>query len=225
MMFCTPDIYVGTIQAFHGNTTSAIYKRQVTTDIFLDQLGLVGDEQAEKKVHGGADRALCHYPQEHYAFWQARYPDQAAVFKAAAFGENMSTLGMTEEQAHIGDIFRWGNAFIQITQPRSPCYKLNPHTGVEKFSLEMQETRRCGWLYRVLAPGHIAKGSTLELVSRNSEISVAQAMKIAFEIAFSEPEYRRLLSAAGLSASWSRTMQNRLISQKIEDSSRRLWGS
>lgn len=79
----------------------------------LGDLGLNGDQQAEKKIHGGPDRALCHYPREHYADWIRDFPQQAERFCAPAFGENLSTTGLTEQNVYIGDIFRWGEALIQ----------------------------------------------------------------------------------------------------------------
>lgn len=177
-----PTIYVGTIVPYEGSKPSAIGKRQITGGVMLHRLGLEGDEQAEKKVHGGPDRALCHYPREHYHFWRQQYPQQAEQFCAPALGENISTEGMTEENVFIGDIYRWGDAFIQVTQPRSPCYKLNYHMDIEEFSVQMQKTGRCGWLYRIVGEGVVSEDQPLELVSRNSGISVAEAISICFHL-------------------------------------------
>lgn len=118
----------------------------------LTELGLEGDEQAEKKVHGGPDRALCHYPREHYLYWAREFPEQAELFVAPAFGENLSTDGLTESNVYMGDIFRWGEALIQVSQPRSPCYKLNYHFDISDIAQLMQNTGKVGWLYSVIAP-------------------------------------------------------------------------
>ena len=75
-------------------------------ELMLTELGLEGDEQAEKKVHGGPDRALCHYPREHYLYWAREFPEQAELFVAPAFAENLSTDGLTESNVYMGDIFR-----------------------------------------------------------------------------------------------------------------------
>ncbi|RDK92744.1 MOSC domain-containing protein YiiM [Enterobacillus tribolii] len=224
-MMLQPDVYIGAIADYDGSRPSAIAKRQVSGSVMLTALGLEGDEQAEKRHHGGPDRALCHYPREHYAFWQRQYPQQADLFCAPAMGENLSTLGMTEESVFIGDIYRWGEALIQVTQPRSPCFKLNYHTGIERFAVQMQDCGYCGWLYRVVAEGMVGRHHGLELASRNSDVSVAEAIAIAFQMPFDAGEYRRLMSAAGLSASWSRTMQQRLLNGKIEDMNQRLLGA
>ena len=218
------NVFIGKIKDYEGSRPSAIAKLQVDGELSLTEKGLVGDEQAEKKIHGGPDRALCHYPREHYAFWASEYPDQAELFVAPAFGENLSTEGLTEKNVFIGDIFRWGEALIQVTQPRSPCFKLNFHFGISDIATQMQNAGKTGWLYRVILAGKVETDAPLTLVSRLSDVSVYDACAIAWHMPFDEEQYHRLLSAAGLSTSWTRTMQKRRLSNKIEDNSRRLWG-
>lgn len=219
-----PEVYIGKITPYVGHSPSAIEKRAVNGELVLTSLGFEGDEQAETRHHGGPDRALCHYPREHYEYWRNQFPEQADQFIAPLFGENISTIGLTEYDAYIGDIYRWGKTFIQITQPRSPCYKLNFHCDIDDFARTMQNSGRCGWLYRVIVAGNINTKQPLELVSRNSDVSVAEAISIAFNSPFDEEQYHRLLSAAGLSASWSKNMQMRLLTKSIEDFERRLVG-
>lgn len=218
------DVFIGKIRDYDGSRPSAIAKVQVDGELTLNDLGLLGDEQAEKKIHGGPDRALCHYPREYYAEWERDFPDQASLFYAPAFGENLSTEGMNEHNVFIGDIYRWGETLIQVTQPRSPCFKLNYHFAISDMASVMQNSGKTGWLYRVIATGNVSSDAPLELVSRLSDVSVHEAGVIAWSMPFDDDQYHRLLSAAGLSVSWSRTMQKRRLSGKIEDNSRRLWG-
>jgi len=218
------NVFIGKIKDYEGSRPSAIAKLQVDGELSLTEKGLVGDEQAEKKIHGGPDRALCHYPREHYAFWASEYPGQAGLFVAPAYGENLSTEGLTEKNVFIGDIFRWGEALIQVTQPRSPCFKLNFHFGISDIATQMQNAGKTGWLYRVILAGKVETDAPLTLVSRLSNVSVYDACAIAWHMPFDDEQYHRLLSAAGLSTSWTRTMQKRRLSNKIEDNSRRLWG-
>ena len=217
-------VFSGKIQDYAGSRPSAIGKIQVDGELMLTELGLEGDEQAEKKIHGGPDRALCHYPREHYLYWAREFPEQPDQFVAPAFGENLSTDGLTEQNVYIGDIFRWGEALIQVTQPRSPCFKLNFHFGIGDMASLMQNCGKTGWLCSVIAPGMVSADAPLELVSRVSDVSVQEAVAIAWHMPFDDEQYHRLLSAAGLSKSWTRTMQKRRLSGKIEDNSRRLWG-
>ncbi|WP_272656535.1 MULTISPECIES: 6-hydroxyaminopurine reductase [unclassified Providencia] len=223
-MSCLPQVFIGKVQETQSCGQSANHKQAADGLLALGQLGLEGDEQAEKRFHGGPDRALCHYPREHYHYWLNAYPELEDLFVASAFGENISTQGMTEENVFIGDIFAWGNARIQVTQPRSPCYKLNGLTGIENFAQLMQERGCCGWLYRVIKTGNVSENEPLTLLSRNSDVSVQEAIMIAFHAPYDEQLYQRLLSAAGLSASWSLTMQNRLEHHQIEEFSHRLFG-
>lgn len=218
------NVFIGKIKDYDGSRPSAIAKVQVDGELTLTEKGLVGDQQAEKKIHGGPDRALCHYPREHYGYWASEYPDQAGLFVAPAFGENLSTEGLTEKNVFIGDIFRWGDALIQVTQPRSPCFKLNFHFGITDIATQMQNAGITGWLYRVIVAGKVSADAPLTLVSRLSDVSVHDACAIAWHMPFDDDQYHRLLSAAGLSISWTRTMQKRRLSHKIEDNARRLWG-
>ncbi|QXO72980.1 6-hydroxyaminopurine reductase [Morganella morganii] len=223
-MAYTPLVFTGPVRDTARCGRSAIEKRQTEGVLQLGASGLAGDEQAEKAFHGGPDRALCHYPREHYDYWKMMYPEIEDRFVAPFFGENISTLGMTEDTVFIGDIYQWGGAVIQITQPRSPCYKLNPLTDVSDFAQVMQDSGRTGWLYRVTGKGEVSGLHPLKLLTRTSAVSVREAVAIAFHLPFDETEYRRLLHAPGLSASWTLTMQRRLTSGKIEDFNRRLFG-
>lgn len=223
-MHYSVDVFIGKIRDYDGSRPSAIAKVQMDGELELTELGLLGDEQAEKKIHGGPDRALCQFPREHYEDLIRDFPEQAALFCAPAFGENLSTEGMTEHNVFIGDIYRWGETLIQVTQPRSPCFKLNFHFAISDMASLMQNSGKVGWLYRVIAPGKVSTDVPLELVSRLSDVSVYDAAAIAWHMPFDDDQYHRLLSAAGLSVSWSRTMQKRRLSGKIEDNSRRLWG-
>ncbi|TDG23439.1 6-N-hydroxylaminopurine resistance protein [Paraburkholderia silviterrae] len=218
-------VFTGRVLEYPAGRPSAIAKRAVNSALVLSERGLEGDEQAEPGIHGGPDRALCHYPREHYAHWARKFPARANRFAAASFGENLSTVGLTEENVFIGDIFCWGDALIQVTQPRSPCFKVNFHFAIEDLSLQMQNAARVGWLYRVIAGGRVSPEAPLELASRVSDVTVLDAAAIAWHLPFDDAQYRRLLGAAGLSTSWTRTLQKRRLSGEIEDFSRRLWGS
>lgn len=218
-----PLVFIGPTIITDYCGATAMEKKAVIDSIELTNLGLVGDEQAEKKVHGGPDRALCHYPREHYEFWQAKYPELKALFRASAFGENISTIGMTEENVNIGDVYQWGTAIIQVTQPRSPCFKLNGLTQLSDFSCTMQESGKIGWLYRVIKAGTVSENEPLILLNRGA-ISIAETVAIAFHQDYNEANTKRLLSAAGLSASWTATMIKRLQTEEIESFNNRLFG-
>ncbi|WP_143691332.1 MOSC domain-containing protein, partial [Wohlfahrtiimonas larvae] len=127
-----------------------------------------------------------------------------------------------EENVHIGDVYQWGTAIIQVTQPRSPCFKLSGLTQQDDFALVMQGSGKIGWLYRVIKVGVVSVKDPLVLLNRGS-ISVAETVAIAFHQDYNEANTQRLLSAAGLSASWTATMIKRLQTKQIESFERRLF--
>lgn len=184
---------------------------------------VLGDRQADPKHHGGVDRVLHHFPREHYG--QYRRWDLMRTFKdAPAMGENISTVGLDETMVNIGDVIQIGEVKLQVTQPRSPCFKLNLQFGHPEFAQAMQQSQMCGWFYRVLTPGTIEHTDSLVLLSRHSDISVAEAMSIYFLPEFDEAAYRRLAACEGLAQSWQNSLARRIDSQKIEDWQMRLYG-
>jgi MOSC domain-containing protein YiiM len=143
---------------------SAIGKARVeAATIELGETNLAGDRQADLRVHGGPDKAVYAYPSEHVPAWQA---DGFAV-EAGGLGENLSLAGATERDALLGDVWRWGGALVQVSQPRAPCFKLAIHAGRKDIGPRMIETRRSGWYLRVLEPGVVPTSGPLVLVQRD----------------------------------------------------------
>lgn len=162
-------LFAGRPRTFGDGDRSAIVKAPVLASAWLDAGGLGGDEQADRVHHGGSDRALSHYPADHLPYWQAQLPAQAETFVPGAFGENLMCDGLTETQVCIGDVFQLGSAVVQVTQPRQPCWKVNQRFGIETLSRRMVDTRRCGWLYRVLEPGWVAPADSLHLAESDRD--------------------------------------------------------
>ena len=108
---------------WHGRAIStAIFKQAVAGPVALAGVNLAGDEQADLSVHGGPDKAVYAYPQEHHAYWQQHLP--AAQLVPGAFGENLTTTGLLETQVRVGDCFQIGTAVLLAVQPRRPCLDL-----------------------------------------------------------------------------------------------------
>ena len=92
--------------------------------LWLSSVNLAGDGQADLSVHGGVDKAVYAYPSEHLAAWADELEEDLGP---APFGENLSTVGVLEEDVRIGDVWSWGGAWLQVSQPRWPCFKLALH--------------------------------------------------------------------------------------------------
>jgi MOSC domain-containing protein YiiM len=147
-----------------GPVDSAIAKTRVDApNLALATTNLAGDRQADLRVHGGPDKAVYVYPTEHYPAWRA----EGFVVDPGGLGENVALAGVTERDVLLGDIWRWGDARLQVSQPRSPCFKLALHAGRKDIGPRMIETRRTGWYLRVLQTGTVPTQGELVLDDRD----------------------------------------------------------
>jgi MOSC domain-containing protein YiiM len=165
MVWTVDSLLTGQVVLF-ADSTSAINKSAVEGPRRVGFLGVQGDAQADLSVHGGPDKAIHHYPRDHYGFWRATLGERPVLSAAGAFGENISTTGLTETAACIGDRYRLGTALVEIAQGRQPCWKQGHRLGDARSVLTMVKTRHCGWYYRVLEEGAVAAGDALVLVDR-----------------------------------------------------------
>lgn len=166
MSYGIDALLTGKTRAFRGDEPSAIAKYAVDGARRVGFLGIEGDEQADLTVHGGVDKAIHHYPRDHYEWWQGELGDHALLSAAGAFGENISTEGLVETEAAVGDRYRLGSALVEISQGRQPCWKLGHRFGVASVPATVVKTRRSGWYYRVIEEGAVAAGDALDLVER-----------------------------------------------------------
>ncbi|MEM7721278.1 MAG: MOSC domain-containing protein [Pseudomonadota bacterium] len=160
-------LYTGRISArWAGKPPSAIGKTRQDRPLRVSTLGLEGDEQADPEAHGGPDQALHHYPADHMKTWQRDIPKLAHIFVPGCFGENISSTGFTESNMCIGDILSLGTSFVQITQGRRPCWKLDAHIGHPQMAYHFRKTARTGWYYRVLEQGEVEPGCLMRVLDR-----------------------------------------------------------
>jgi MOSC domain-containing protein YiiM len=154
---------------------SAIAKQPLPlgATLWLSYGNLAGDAQADLDAHGGPDKAVYAYPSEHLAAWTSELDGPLGD---APFGENLSTRGVVEHEVNIGDIWQWDDATLQVCQRRWPCFKLALHRSRADIQGRMRATGRTGWYLRVLEPGEVKVGSSIEVVQRDSAgLSVADA--------------------------------------------------
>lgn len=145
---------------------SAIGKRPIAaTTMRLTPLNLDGDRQADLRVHGGRDKAVYAYPSEHLPTWNAELGVDPPL-GIGTFGENLTTTGWLEDDVRIDDVWAWGDALLQVAQPRSPCFKLAMTTGRPDILRRMMETGRIGWYFRVLRPGTVPVAGPIAVVAR-----------------------------------------------------------
>lgn len=158
---------------------SAIRKRPRDGRVAVGPLGLAGDEQADLTVHGGLAKAVYAYPQEHHGFWstvrgQARV---AGALQPGDMGENLTITGLLESQAWLGDVLRFPDCELVVSEPRYPCFKFSAQMGFGQAAKLMAQSGYCGFYLAVRREGTIAAGEGFELVPGPREVGVVELFK------------------------------------------------
>lgn len=208
--------------AYRGKQVlSGFRKTPASQALWLGDTGLEGDAQADLKNHGGPEKAVCVYPLEHYPYWRERLE---RPLEPAAFGENFSTEGLLEPAVRIGDVYRVGEAVVQVSQPRQPCFKLAARHGVKELAAWVQETGFTGFYFRCLKPGEVSAGDEVSLLERpENGVSLAEANRVMHHDRRDLAGIERLLAIPELSASWRKTFEKRR-SGVLESTAARLGG-
>jgi MOSC domain-containing protein YiiM len=159
---------------------TAIHKQPVSGLIQLKPMGLMGDEQADLSVHGGLDKAVYAYPSEHYPFWrearaQAGLTDIDSALPWGSMGENLSLSGLLEAEVWVGDVLKFANCALRVTQPREPCYKFNAAMGFNTASKRMAQQGCCGFYLAVDEPGSLQAGESFELVAGPRRLGIPES--------------------------------------------------
>jgi MOSC domain-containing protein YiiM len=199
------------IGAYRGRPVmSGIKKRPVVAEtIYLDTLNLAGDRQADLRAHGGPDKAVYAYPSEYFPLWTAEL-EHEPPFGPGSFGENLTVAGWLEDEVRIGDVWSWGDALLQVAQPRYPCYKLALATDRPAITQPFIALGRTGWYLRVLRPGSIPVAGPIEVVERDpAGVTVMDAHR-ALVGDQSRARIERVLAVDALAASWRAALTNKL---------------
>ena len=160
-------------------TLTGIYKYPVDQPIYLDTEDVQGDTVVDRKYHGGIYKACYLFSADHYDYWKAKYPQ--LEWDWGMFGENLTIQGLDESQLRIGSTYRLGTALVQISQPREPCYKLGIRFGDQEILKQFIDHGRPGTYIRVLEPGTVSKGDSMELVTASeSPLTIAQFYELLF---------------------------------------------
>jgi len=208
-----------------GKPPSAIAKFDTNGTQQLIETGFLSDKQADLSVHGGPDKAVHHYPADHYSVWQAKKFESSFAFRPGGFGENISTAGIVENDVCLGDIFELGTARVQISQGRQPCWKLNMHTRVPEMAALLQKSGKTGWYYRVLQQGEVKTGDQLHLVDRPvPNWPLDRLIDARFDKDLPQELAAELAQIPELAKNWRAYFAKRAASDFIENQAPRLVG-
>ena len=218
------SLHVGPAAELAPGVLSGIDKQPVARSLWLGPQGFTGDEQADRRHHGGPEKAVHHYDAGHYPGWRAELGELPAL-RPGGFGENLSTQGLSEGDVAVGDVFRLGAALIEVSQARQPCWKLNLRFGRPDMARLVQQTGRTGWYYRVLEPGEVAPGDALALAERRApEWTLTRLHRVLYIDRKNRAELADMAALMPLSPGWRQLAQRRLGSGQVENWERRLDG-
>lgn len=204
---------------------SGIDKRPVAERLWLGAEGLRGDEQADRRFHGGPEKALHHYARDHYSTWRAELGARVVLDAPGAFGENISTTALTEADVCVGDVYGVGTALIQVSQARQPCWKLDHRFGQRGMAARVQASGMTGWYYRVLQEGWLCAGDTLALRERpQPQWPLSRVQDILNRRVLDRDVLHALATMPELSPNWRALFEKRAQAGLVEDWTRRLEG-
>ena len=186
---------------WNGTTvTTSIWKSPVSGPVRVSALNIAGDRQSDLSVHGGADKAVYVYPSEHYDYWRRELPGVDLPW--GAFGENLTTTGLSEE-FRIGDRLKIGTAEFAITQPRLPCYKLAARFGRADMVKKFMKSGRTGFYLSVTREGDVTAGDPIELIARaENSLTVADIVRLYGTDSENREMLIRATKLAALPESW-----------------------
>lgn len=181
--------------------TTGIFKEPVSRRVRLRSLNLDGDDQADRSVHGGIHKAVYVYSIENYDYWQRKLGRDG--FSYGQFGENFTVEGMPEDQVYLGDIYRVGEALVEVTQPRAPCFKLGLKMGLPHFPKMFLASERSGFYLRVLQEGEVGAGDVIERIKIEPErMTVREIHHLLFFDRQNVAAARRALRISALAPGW-----------------------
>lgn len=176
---------------------TAIWKSPVEGRVAVRGVNVDGDDQADRTVHGGPDKAVYAYASEDLAWWSERV---GRSLEPGTFGENLTTVGIDLTAAVVGERWAVDTAVLEVTQPRIPCFKLGIRMGDPRFTRWFAASARPGAYLRILAPGDIAAGDPIRVLARPDHGVTVGLVERAYHA--DRSLLPRLFDAPELPASW-----------------------
>lgn len=206
------EIYCGQNKVFttrKGKEFDSSYQKSALKNKVyeIDKNGFKLDNQSDKENHGGVDKAICAYAFEDYAFLEKKYD---ISLPSCAFGENLSISGVNDTDICLGDQFQYGEAILEVSQPRQPCWKISSVTGIKKLTALLVKEHKSGFYLRVLKGGKVTPKDKLILQSRTyPNYTIAFINTIAFDAKNHQEEIKEVLKCKVLAEAYQDSLQKR----------------
>ena len=151
---------------WHGKQVmTSIFKSPIHSRCKVSFTNIEGDEQADLSVHGGINKAVYAYDISHYDHWQSILLRED--WKFGMFGENLTTMGLRDDEVRIGNVYRMGTAKLQAIQPRFPCVKINIRFGLPDMIERFINEKRSGIYFKVIEEGELETDDEITLVEES----------------------------------------------------------
>ena len=194
------SVNVGGIRQFdyHGRpAVSAIWKSPVTGPVAARGVNLEGDDQADREVHGGPDKAVYAYAIEDTRWWAE---ELGRSLEYGEFGENLTTEGIEVTNALIGERWEIGSTVLEVSEPRVPCWRLAVRMEDNGFPRRFTQAIRPGAYLRIAVEGTLASGDEIRVVQRpDHDLTIGDVFRIFTR---DRGEAERLLNVPQLSSRW-----------------------
>ncbi len=201
------SVNVGEVRQFdyNGRTArSGIWKFPVAGRVRASGVNLEGDAQADRKAHGGPDKAVYAYAVEDYRWWQSQLE---RPLQHGEFGENLTTEGIDVTNALIGEQWQIGSVLLEVSEPRVPCWRLGVRVEDPLFPRRFTAAGRPGAYLRILVEGELGAGDEIRVVARPAhELSIGDVFRIYTR---DWHEANRLLTVSEMSDTWTRWAEDR----------------
>jgi MOSC domain-containing protein YiiM len=184
---------------------TGFFKAPIAGPVWLGRTNLVGDGQANRRVHGGPDKAVLGYAASHYPTWRTELdlPD----LPYGAFAENFTITVLDESCVCLGDVYAIGGARVEVSQPRQPCANISHRWKLPGLTQRVEATGRHGWYMRVLDEGEVVAGEPVELLERPSpDWTIARATQAMRQRTINRAEAAALVGVPSLSDAWRKTL-------------------
>ena len=210
------SLFIGGISAFPDNgRPTGMFKHPLTTAVLLGREGFAGDQQGDRSVHGGPEKAVHLYPASHYARLAAAFPQVAGQLLPGSLGENISCATLDESRVHIGQVFHLGEATLQVCQPRNPCWKIDERYGVDGMAAYIAEHLLTGWYWRVITEGVYQPGDCLRCeITANEAPTLREAMLLWQAHRPDLVRLQQLADTSGISSQWRDKIERRIAMLK-----------
>lgn len=210
-------LFAGKEQSFSltktKNFCSSYCKKPLLEKVFVSSLGFEHDNQSDKSIHGGIDKAVCVYNQTSYDALSQKYN---LAFSLCFFGENITLEGFSDDEVFIGDRFSCADVIFEVSQPRSPCWKISALTGVKNLASLIVKEAKTGFYLRVLKEGYMSASDSFERVYQaENSLSISQINKAVFNTKVHQKELEQLLSLDSLAVKYKERIQKRYESLAV----------